>query len=219
MSFVPARFLIRMAHRCRFVKKMPMKTGEAVVDLPENCRIDNQAALDGKTNFADVRLGWNDKGIGLQVVVAGKDQPVGGDAAKPKFSDGVTFWLDTRGDRTSHRASRSCHQFFLLPTGGGRDKDEPILIQTKINRALADAPIVNGGQIPFRSIITKSGYRIEAFFPAGALNGYDPEEHPRLGFYYCVRDSEFGEQTLSVGNEFPYSDDPSLWAVLDLVKD
>lgn len=219
MSFVPARFLVRIAHRCRYVKKMPMKSGEAVVDLPESCRIDNQAALDGKTNFADMRLGWNENGIGMQVIVAGKDQPAVGDAAKAKFSDGVTLWLDTRGDRTSHRASRHCHQFVLLPTGGGSDKDEPHLVQTKINRALADAPIANSSQIPFSSKLTKSGYRIEAFFPAGALNGFDPEEHPRLGFYYCVRDSEFGEQTLSVGSEFPYGDDPSLWATLDLVKD
>ena len=219
MSFVPTRFLVRIAHRCRFVKKIPAKSGDVIVDLPENCQIDNQAALDDKTNFADVRLGWNEKGIGLQVVVTGKDQPAVGDAAKPKFSDGVTFWLDTRGDRTSHRASRSCHQFYLLPTGGGADKDEPYLVQLKINRAQADAPIANASQIPFRAHQTKSGYRIEAFFPASVLSGFDPEEHPRLGFYYCVRDSEFGEQVLSVGAEFPYTDDPSLWAVLDLIKE
>ena len=30
------------------------------------------------------------------------------------------------------------------------------------------------------------------------------------------RDSERGEQTLSVGSEFPYAEDPSLWQVLEL---
>jgi hypothetical protein len=207
-----------MAQPCRYVKKLPSKTGSALVDLPESCRVENHAEMDEKKNFADVRLGWNETGIGLQVMVAGKENPPVGDAAKAKFSDGVTFWLDTRGDRTSHRASRTCHQFFLLPVGGGSERDEPVIVQTKINRALADAPIADLSNIPFRVQLTKSGYRLEAFFPVSVLTGFDPEEHPRLGFYYCVRDSEQGEQVLSVGGEFPYPDDPSLWGILDLVK-
>ena len=72
--------------------------------------------------------------------------------------------------------------------------------------------------VPFRSARLKSGYRIEAFLPSVVLTGYDADEHPRLGVYYAVRDSELGEQVLSVGPEFPYAEDPSLWAVLELVK-
>ena len=65
---------------------------------------------------------------------------------------------------------------------------------------------------------TKSGYRLELFLPAAALTGFDPEEHPRLGVCYAVRDSELGDQFLSVNGDFPYMDDPSLWDVLELVK-
>jgi hypothetical protein len=36
--------------------------------------------------------------------------------------------------------------------------------------------------------------------------------------YYHIRDQELGDQFLSVGWEFPFADDPSLWAVLELVK-
>jgi hypothetical protein len=50
------------------------------------------------------------------------------------------------------------------------------------------------------------------------LNGYDPDQNPRLGIYYAVRDAERGEQVLSVGSEFPYCEDPSLWSVLELVR-
>ena len=50
------------------------------------------------------------------------------------------------------------------------------------------------------------------------LNGYDPEQNPRLGVYYAVRDAELGEQVLSVGADFPFSEDPSLWGVLELVR-
>ena len=66
--------------------------------------------------------------------------------------------------------------------------------------------------------MTKGGYRVEAFLSSAALTGFDPEEHPRLGLFYAVRDSELGEQTLSIGHEFPYGEDPSLWEVLELSK-
>lgn len=218
MSFVPTRFLVRIAHPCRYLKKIPASTGDTVLDLPANCKLENFAELDEKKNFADVRLAWNERGLGAQVIISGKEQLPVADIAKPRFSDGVTIWIDTRGDRTSHRASRTCHQFHLLPTGGGSERDEPALLQVKINRALADAPLCDPTNVPFRSQHLKSGYRLEVFFPASVLNGFDPEEHPKLGFYYAVRDAELGEQVLSVGSEFPYADDPSLWAILELER-
>ncbi len=137
---------------------------------------------------------------------------------RPRGSDGVTLWLDTRDARSGHRASRYCHQFHLLPTGGGPERDEPAFFQAKIHRALEDAPLAASGAVPFRAAIKKSGYLVEAFLPATVLNGFDPEQTPRLGVVYAVRDAELGEQTLSVGSDFPYGEDPSLWAVLELER-
>jgi len=218
MTLIPARFLIRACHPCKYIKKMPLKSRDEIIDLPESCRLENFAAMDGAKNFADVRLAWNERGLGFQVTVRGKEQPLHADAAKPKLSDGVTLWIDTRDARTGHRASRTCHQFHFLPTGGGSDKDEPAFVPAKIHRALQDAPLPSASAVPFRSEMIKGGYRIEAFLSSAALTGFDPEEHPRLGIFYAVRDSELGEQTLSVGHEFPYGEDPSLWEVLELVK-
>jgi hypothetical protein len=65
----------------------------------------------------------------------------------------------------------------------------------------------------------KTGYRLDALVPAEALTGFDPGEHPRLGFQYAVRDRELGTQTFSAGGGFPYQEDPSLWATLELVRD
>jgi hypothetical protein len=59
------------------------------------------------------------------------------------------------------------------------------------------------------------GYRLEAWFPADSLVGFDPAAHPRLGFYSLVRDAELGEQFLTVGREFPIEYDPSLWQTLE----
>jgi hypothetical protein len=218
MPLVPHRFLVRVAYPCRYVKDLPHEDGDRLLGLPEPCRLDNFAALDGQRNFADVRLGWNEMGLGVQVEVSGKDQLPQGDAAHARTSDGVTVWLDTRDARTSHRASRYCHQFHLLPTGGGEEKDEPAIVQSKINRALQDAPVAPAGAVPFRCERTKGGYLVEAFLSAAVLNGFDPEQNPRLGVYYAVRDAELGEQVLSVGPEFPYWEDPTLWSVLELVR-
>lgn len=220
MSLIPNRFLIRLTHPCPYVKGAPRGTdeGDYLVDLPDAARLRNFAELDGQTNFADVRLGWNEFGLAVQVEVRGKKQPPAGDADRPKSCDGLSLWIDTRDARASHRASRYCHHFLFLAAGGGADREEPFLTQAKINRAQQDAPLANLADIPFRAHRLKGGYRLEAFLPAAALYGYDPEEHSRLGVYYVVRDQELGDQFLSVNWDFPFSDDPSLWAVLELVR-
>lgn len=217
MPLIPYSFLLRVAYCCPLVKRMPRDDDELLLDLPETCRLDNFAAMEGRRNFADVRVAWNLTGIGVQIEVKGKEQAPQGDASRPRGSDGATLWLDTRDARTSHRASRYCHQFHLLAAGGGPERDEPVFAQTAIHRALQDAPLVSPGAVPFRSISRRGGYLLEAFLSADVLNGYDPEQNPRLGIFYVVRDTELGEQVLSVGAEFPYWEDPSLWSVLELV--
>jgi hypothetical protein len=174
--------------------------------------------MDEAANFADVCLAWNELGLGVQVEVRGKERLPEGDESRPRSSDGVTIWIDTRDARTSHRASRYCHQFHFLPRAGGSERDEPVFVQTKINRALQDAPLCDPTAVPLRCAHRPGGYRIEAFLPAAVLNGFDPEQNPRLGIYYAVRDVELGEQTLSVPAEFPFAEDPSLWGVLELQR-
>ena len=219
-SIVPNRFLVRVAHPVPYVKDAPRDTDDDdnLIDLPEAARLRNFAELDGLKNFADVRLAWNGFGLAVQVEVKGKEQPPVGDSDRPKAGDGLSLWIDTRDSRASHRASRFCHHFLFLAAGGGADKDAPFIAQAKINRAQQDAPLANLADVPFRMHRTKGGYRLEAFLPAAALNGFDPQEHPRLGVYYVVRDQELGDQFLSVNWDFPFSDDPTLWAVMELVK-
>lgn len=218
MALVPPRFLFRFAQPCRYRRDMPLRDEDRLLELDDSCDIDNNAAIDEKKNFATVRLAWNELGLGIQVDVRGKDNPPQADVSRPRGSDGVTLWLDTRDSRASHRASRYCHQFHFLPAGGGADHDEPVAAQSRINRALEDAPLADPKKVPVRATFHKSGYILEAFLPAALLTGYDPEQHSRLGFFYSVRDEELGEQLLSVTSEFPFWEDPSLWSVLDLVK-
>src|SRR6516225_1420399 len=102
-TLVPARFLVRFSLVCPYVKGMPLpgKSGP-LIDLPESARLAAAPDLDGVTEFADVRLGWNDLGLGVSVAVTGKKNPPAGDRDRPRSSDGLTLWLDTRDARTSH---------------------------------------------------------------------------------------------------------------------
>jgi hypothetical protein len=218
MALIPYPFLFRLAYPCPYVAGLPHEEADRLLDLPEEGRIDNFARMDGRPHFADVRLAWNEMGLGVQVEVRGKEQPPRGDLERPRGSDGLTLWIDTRDARTSHRASRYCHQFHFLPAAAGPDRDEPAFVQTKINRALHDAPLVAASAVPFACLPVTGGYVLEAFLSAAVLNGFDPEQNRRLGFFYAVRDAERGEQVLSVGPEFPYWEDPSLWSVLELTR-
>ena len=218
MPLVPHRFLFRVAYPCRHVGAMPAPGGDELLDLPAECALDNFAAMDGKRNFADVRLAWNELGLGVRAQVRGKEQAAQGDAARPRASDGLTLWLDTRDARAAHRASRYCHQFHLLPAGGGPARDEPVFTQSKIHRAQQDAPLASPSAVPFRARPVRGGYVVEAFLPAPVLNGFDPEQNRRLGVFYAVHDTELGEQTLGLDAEFPFAEDPSLWSVLELVR-
>jgi len=208
---VPYRFLVRLAHRCPYLGTKP-KPG---LELPVAGLLRNRAELDDRSNFADVRTAWNEFGLMVSCEVSGKTRGVEVDPAKPKSSDGLSLWIDTRDARTSHRASRYCHQFHLLPGGAG---GSPQVVQSKINRAQIDAPMAEAKSILIAEDTGKGRYRLSAFFPSTALTGFDPEQHSRWGICYHVRDAELGDQFLGPNADFPFSDDPSLWDTLDLAK-
>ena len=221
IPIIPNRFLVRLCHPCSYVGGVPDSSEDAehLVDLPEAARLNNFADLDGAANFADVRLAWNEFGLAVQVQVSGKEEAPAGDAARPWSSDGLMLWIDTRDARSSHRATRYCHQFHFLATGAGPEHDEPAFVQAKMNRALEDAPFALPSQVLFKVHSRKSGYILEAFLPTAVLTGYDPDEHRRLGVFYAVHDDELGEQLLNLRLEFPFWEDPSLWSALDLSRD
>jgi hypothetical protein len=218
MSLVPYRFLFRVAHPCPYAADVPREDRDELLDLSPECRLEGFDEMDGRRHFADVRLAWNEGGLAVQVEVRGKQEPPAADASRPRQSDGLTLWLDTRDARTSHRASRHCHQFHFLAAGGGPERDQPVFVQGKIHRAAQDAPAVPAASVAFHGRPVRGGYRLEAFLPAAVLNGFDPEQNRRLGVFYAVHDRELGEQTLGLGLDFPFAEDPSLWGVLELVS-
>jgi hypothetical protein len=216
-SLLPHRFLFRYSLTVAHEGKLP-RDGKRLLALPESCRLADIASLDGQVPFGDLRLAWNERGLAVSVEVTGKRQPLRCQEMQPDDSDGLQVWIDTRNTQNIHRASRFCHAFSLMPLGGGSDLADSVGRQWEIPRAKELTPIAGPGTIRVSSTVSRDGYLLEAWLSAEALNGYDPEAQPRLGFYYALRDAELGLQTLTVGPEFPYAFDPSLWSTLELSK-
>ena len=208
-------FLFRFSLPCRYVKEKWSADGGGpgpTHDLP------SLHGLDGTPSLATVRAGWNETGLYFSADVQGKRQMPWCREGSIDESDGLHLWIDTRDTHNIHRASRFCHRFAFIPSGGGNRRTDPVAGQLGIQRAKEQAKPVLPRKLGVRSEMRVNGYVLEAFIQADALTGFDPSEHPRIGFMYAIVDRERGTQTLAVGTEFPYQEDPSLWATLELIK-
>ncbi len=216
-TLLPQAFWFRLAVPCQRVDDVPRSGGKRLLDLPASCRVPLTALLDGREPWAEVRLAWNPAGLAVQVDAEGKLEALADDD-RPDGLYGVQIWLDTRDTRDVSRATRFCHRFDarLLPSIGKSALGVKIQPRT-IARAVADAPLCDPDILSTRAERSKSGWRLELFLPAEALNGFDPETNRRLGFAYQVSDPDRQDEFLGVGREFPVGENPSLWSTLELV--
>ncbi len=208
--------LFRFESPCHYKKFSWSSDG---VQLPKSCMLPSFGELEGRPVFADVRAAWCDDGMAFNVRVVGKKQSPWCRITRVEDSDGFQVWLDTRNTHTVHRARRFCHRFCFLPMGEGRKLEDPIADLLPIHRALEMPKPIESSLLKVRSEQRIDGYVLEAFVPGEAMTGFDMSEHSKLGFTYAVVDRELGWQTYSVGPEFPFVEDPSLWGTLDCVKD
>lgn len=213
---IPPTMLYRFALPCRKVNgTWNARTG---IQLSDEYIMPSLGSLDGQRPFADVRAGWSEEGMFFTVDVSEKQQSIWCRETQLMESDGFQVWLDTRDTHNVHRATRYCHWFLFLPTGGGSKRDTAVGNMLRINRAKDDPKTLNQVKPKVVARLKHGGYAMSIHIPKMALGGWDPDEHPRLGFNYAVIDRELGDQTLAVGNDFPISEDPGLWQTIDLVS-
>ncbi len=216
-ALLPQAFWFRIAAPCPRVEEMPVRDArKRWVELPDSCILPEGARLEGRTPWAEVRVGWNPRGLGVVVRAEGlgdlkqaADRPEG-------FAD-VQLWVDTRDTRDVSRATRFCHRFAaaIRLQQSGRSLVAEVA-QKPIARAIADPPMAKSGQIESRADLTRTGWTLEVFLPAQVLNGFDPETNRRLGFAYQVSDHVREPQFLGVGRDFPIGENPSLWSTIEL---
>lgn len=213
VSQVPKNLLFQYRITCkRFEGKASSK-----FKLSEDYRLPNFGVFENQVPFADVRVGWNEEGIYVFVNVSGKEQSLWCRETQLLDSDGLQIWIDTRDTHNVHRASKFCHWFVLLPSGGGDRNETPMASMLKINRSKDDPPTINRVKVDVEAKTTDDGYELTCLIPAKALNGWDPADHRAIGFNYAIVDREMGWQTLAIGPELPIMEDPSLWQSLHLI--
>lgn len=217
-ALLPQSFWFRLAVPCRKGEALPRTGGKRLLDLPASCRLPQTALLDGREPWSDVRVAWNARGLAVSVEAEGTLKGLDDDNV-PEGSYGFHVWVDTRDTRDVSRATRFCHRFDArLAKGKGKNGLEVKVQPRPIARAVADAPLAKADAIASSVERTRGGWRLELFFYADALNGFDPETNRRLGFAYHVFDPERPGEFLGAGREFPVGENPSLWSTLELVE-
>ncbi len=175
------------------------------------------SAMDGGSPFAQIKVGWNAGGLGISVSVRGRTRPLTGDSKQLEKSDCVEFWIDTRPTGNVHRATGYCHRLACLPvddSSGG----SPSVVPLPIAQQREIKGEMQGRHIQRRVHSFKEGYDLEVWIPESQMYGYrQMDELRQLGFYSLVRDTELGEQPLTVTDEFPFAWDPALWVNLELM--
>jgi hypothetical protein len=213
------RFLFRFRFPCKHVLKgWTGKGGE----LDESYRLPNLAELETssdqekKTQPFELRVGWNNNGFAFSLLVFNKKQRLWCRAMHPEESDGIQICLDTRDIKDIHRATRFCHRLIFLPTGNGHAQTAPGVCWLPIHRAKDHPNPIDLDKIKLHNSIESNGYRLDVWLPADVLTGYDPKEHPTLGFHFVLIDREHGNRFFLVEPPFPHDQDPSLWGTLEL---
>ncbi|MFI5460453.1 MAG: hypothetical protein ACHRXM_33975 [Isosphaerales bacterium] len=214
---LPQAFWFRIAVPCPRIEGMPRAEGAGrLLDLPESSALPDLRQLDGGSSWARVRVGWNPGGLGIAVLGEGvsseqldKDRPEGFAAAQ--------FWVDTRDTRNVSRATRFCHRFMAeLRPGNARGQLDVKVAHLPIAQATTAPPLCSPEHFAVRAELSRSGWMLELFLPADALNGFDHELNRRLGFAYHIADYVRDDQFFTVGREFPVGENPSLWSTLEL---
>ncbi len=214
-TLVAPAFLFKYSAPCLYRENLWTGGG---VELEEKYSLPFFGQLEGKKPYADLRVAWNEEGLAFNLRVEGKKQPPWCRDSRVEDSDGLQVWIDTRNTQNIHRAGRFCHRFALLPIGAGRNLGEPVISLLAINRAKESPREIDIRALKIKADKRLGGYTLQAFIGSDALTGFSPIEQPTLGFYYALADRELGPQTFSVGPEFPFDEDPSLWGTLELTR-
>jgi hypothetical protein len=210
-ELIPNRFLFDFEFPLRRLAA-PMRLDGRLRGWSDAYRLPDLHAVDGVSPFAPVWAAWDETGLYVACRVEGKREPVRCDPAVYWRSDCLRLCIDTRDTRTIRRASRYCRQLFLMPAGGGPGKDRPAGGAPRFTRAREHAPDVAASRLKVAAEVTPDGYALEAYIPGTVLHGFDPAEHPRIGFYYILEDQELGQQFLTIGDDLHWYIDPSTWA-------
>lgn len=210
LDLLPRRAFFRFEFPLHY-QRAPLKLDGELKKWGRKHLLPPLAALEGQEPFADVYMAWNEDWFYAAFDVPQRRGPLVCDASQWWKKDGLRLCIDTRDAREIKRATRFCHFFYILPTGG-HGRKQPVVGVHRMSHAKEPPPAVDVSLIQVGAHVTRGGYSLEVGIPAGCLNGWDPAEHARIGLYYKIKDTTLGEQHLSATDELGWNADPSTWA-------
>lgn len=210
---IPTTFLFHYQVEIRRVPGLPRRSGDFPLGIGPECRLPWLICDPETVPFADVRMAWNEHGLGLQVEVTGRTVPVSHPSLRQSNVPVIDIWIDTRPTPDSHRAGRYCCQWRLHPQRKP-DRRQSMVEAVTIARAREVAALSDSAAVLVGVETIASGYRLEAWFARESLPGFDLEFSSKLGFFYRIGEPEFGVQMPWEAGGFPVENDPSLWLTL-----
>jgi hypothetical protein len=211
----PKPFLYRFRFPCGYAAAEAVPLDETY-QLPQVNQLE-YADLQSGLPY-NVRIGWNETGLHLSLIVTGKRQSLWCRTTQPDESDGIQICLDTRDIKDIHRATRFCHRLLFMPIGNGRDQSRPTVTWLPIHRAKEHPNPIDLSQIKMQNKVSPEGYRLDVFLPGKILTGFEPTEYPSLGFHFAVMDREYGNSYFLAAPPLPHDQDPSLWGTLSMMR-
>lgn len=205
------RFEMPILRREFGVAAADVKKWDAAYMLPALVEVEDEAPL------ADVYAGWSPEGMHFLFDVPERTTPLSCDPKQWYKKDGLRICIDTRDTRDARRQTRFCSFFYALPVGGGSQRRAAVVGVHKMSHAKEAPPPVDVSAIDVATSVRKRGYTIEVAIPASCMNGWDPEQHARIGLFYKLKDIQLGSQHLSATDELGWNADPSTWATGRLV--
>jgi hypothetical protein len=94
---------------------------------------------------------------------------------------------------------------------------QPRGVLDSIPRARENPAAIDARELSVGSRFEKDGYFLWSRIPSSCLTGYAPDEFDAISLFIEVVDFELGTQSISLGPELRYVEDPSLWIRAELI--
>lgn len=202
---ISPNLMFQFATQVRKLESTPAKSAQWKL-APSHAMPDLTKWLLGATLKFDLRLGWSESGIYLQM-----NLPL---ASEPAESSNLRFWIDTRGAVANKRFTKFCHLIEYRLAWRSMTVTQSLTCG-KLDSKQDDEP----SKTSIQSLVTKSsdGVELKSFVPTELLQGFQPKEFPQISYFYDYGSDTQPKINAGTDSRVRYDMDPSVWILARLV--
>jgi len=203
----------------------PIRINGELSDWPAACKVQAMhpaQAVGTERNplhEPNVYVGWSNDGLTIGFEVFDSDVSAAPANGAWWARDSVEFWVSTRPVRNDEdRYDAFCHHFYFVPVElPGNDGIAGVVGQWHSPGDFAGQNLLPHPDVKSVTRILADRYVTEIFLPRRALNGFDPQHQPQLGFNIHIRNYQHAaEYFWSAPKQVLTQARPSTWGALYL---